>query len=102
ALDLRQIGPDVADPRRPRWMRAQQLDRLALVRRRHLLPERDARARVVARARRELEADQVGFALVLAAELHRQQLAAHVREESPGIAETEDGGADLDRRAGRE
>src|SRR5664279_4888373 len=70
--DLRQIALDVADPGRPRWMRAQQLDLRALVRRGHLLPQRDAGLRVVAGAGGELQADQIGLGLVGTAELQGQ------------------------------
>ena len=59
--------------------------------------------RVVAGARGEVDADQVGLGLVLAAELERQQLAAHVEQRVAGVAQAEQrrqqAGADLRRRA---
>jgi CRP/FNR family cyclic AMP-dependent transcriptional regulator len=72
----RQLGLDVLDARRPGRVGGQELRRRAAGGRGHLLPQRDAGARVVAGARGQLQAERVGLGLVLAAELQRQQLAA--------------------------
>ena len=70
----RELPLDVLDAVLPGRVGRQPLRRRALARGAHLLPQRHAGARVVAGARGEVEADQVGLGLVVAAELQRQQL----------------------------
>ena len=52
--------------------------------------------RVVAAARSELHADEVGLGLVFAAEPECEQLAAHVGQIAPAVAQPEQRRADLD------
>ncbi len=55
----------------------------------HLAPERDGRFRVVAPAGGHFQADEVGFRLVAAAELERDQLRAEVRGRVAQVAQAQ-------------
>ena len=72
----------------------QQRDRRALVQRAHFLPQRDAGARIEAGARGQVEADQVGLALLVARELQHHQLA--------GLLASGIGDARIDAEPGRQ
>jgi hypothetical protein len=71
---------------------------IALVGLHHLLPQGHPGARIVARARGQLEADGVGFALVGPAELGREQrLVGGVRQARRARVEPEEQAAESDR-----